>query len=245
MGRRLPVSQQLRIPWPQALRMALLPRELTSLELIVRSHSYELSPWTRKSSPDPSWYLASEFQDKLYCRAVSLPEREPSIPSHHEFWHQHRPQDILLAFQLRYSDKNDASTWMWQFTYSFPTQNADKVIAMTHEQWLNMLREGSEKWIDPWKSALKWLPDGTEIPADKVNLWNNITRWDNHEGRVTLAGDAAHAMPPCKSKFLLNLSPKNWHQQIADKVSTTQYRMQQTMLLLWRRSGTGKIRRRL
>jgi 2-polyprenyl-6-methoxyphenol hydroxylase-like FAD-dependent oxidoreductase len=110
------------------------------------------------------------------------------------------PKTFFLLSDLDIPDKNDASTWMWQFTCSFPTQAADKVIAMRHKQRLNMLREGSEKWIDPWKSALKWLPNGTEIPADKVNTWKNITGWDNHGGRITLAGDVAHAMPPCESR---------------------------------------------
>ncbi len=90
------------------------------------------------------------------------------------------PKTFFLLSNLDICDQNDASTWMWQFTYSFPTQNADEVIAMTHEQRLGMLREGSEEWIDPWKSALKWLKDGTEIPADKFNLWENVTGWDNH-----------------------------------------------------------------
>ncbi|KAE9381273.1 hypothetical protein N431DRAFT_457875 [Stipitochalara longipes BDJ] len=88
------------------------------------------------------------------------------------------PKIFFLLSTLDIPDRNDASTWMWQFTYSFPTQNA--------------------------MNALKWLKDGTEIPADNVYLWKNITGWDNHEGLVTLAGDAAHAMPPYRGQSVNN-----------------------------------------
>lgn len=32
----------------------------------------------------------------------------------------------------------------------------------------------------------------------KFHYWGNITPWDNYAGKVTLAGDAAHPMVPCK-----------------------------------------------
>jgi len=95
-------------------------------------------------------------------------------------------------------------TWIFQFTYSSTTENAMEVMAVTHEQRLNMIRGRSKFWLDPWKSALEWLQDGTEVPTDKIYLWKHIMGWDNYGGRVTLAGDAAHATPPCESFNFLN-----------------------------------------
>lgn len=46
---------------------------------------------------------------------------------------------------------------------------------------------------EPRRSILKWLPDNQEVPFDPIKLWEP-TPWDNHGGRITLAGDAAHAI---------------------------------------------------
>jgi len=43
---------------------------------------------------------------------------------------------------------------------------------------------------------VRWLVD-TQIPAGACTYWH-IVPWDNHGGRVTLAGDAAHAITPRK-----------------------------------------------
>jgi 2-polyprenyl-6-methoxyphenol hydroxylase-like FAD-dependent oxidoreductase len=40
-----------------------------------------------------------------------------------------------------------------------------------------------------------WMPDDTKIAYDKMAYWVPIP-WDNHDGRVALAGDAAHPMTP-------------------------------------------------
>ena len=77
---------------------------------------------------------------------------------------------FFLLSVLDVPDRNDTSTWIFQFTYSSTTENAMEVMAMTHEQRLNMIRGKSKFWLDPWKSALEWLQDGTEVPTDKIYL---------------------------------------------------------------------------
>jgi hypothetical protein len=39
------------------------------------------------------------------------------------------------------------------------------------------------------------MPDDTKITYNNIAYWVPVP-WYNHEGRATLAGDAAHPMPP-------------------------------------------------
>lgn len=49
------------------------------------------------------------------------------------------------------------------------------------------------EFTDPWHSAVAWIPDGTPIRRNRVSYWEPVP-WDNCQGRISLAGDAAHPM---------------------------------------------------
>lgn len=53
--------------------------------------------------------------------------------------------------------------------------------------------ENSEKMAEPFRSALLSLPDDAVIWCERLSQWPTIG-WDNKQGSVTLAGDAAHPM---------------------------------------------------
>ena len=48
-------------------------------------------------------------------------------------------------------------------------------------------------WAEPYKSAIEWVPEHTPVLKDQLKIWKTIP-WGSRGGRVTLAGDAAHAM---------------------------------------------------
>ena len=55
----------------------------------------------------------------------------------------------------------------------------------------------AETYADPWKSAYAWLPDDHPVWYFGFTDWDPGAldhRWDNQDGRMTLAGDAAHVM---------------------------------------------------
>lgn len=60
---------------------------------------------------------------------------------------------------------------------------------------LAQVKQKASTMCEPFRSAVMWMPDNTKITYDKMAYWVPIP-WDNHDGRVTLAGDAAHPMTP-------------------------------------------------
>lgn len=90
-------------------------------------------------------------------------------------------------------DENDPSTWTFQFLSTWPLKNVadyDNESDRVKRLKAHVERDG---WAEPYKSAIEWIPDDTRIRKDELKIWKTV-KWDNQGGRVTLCGDAAHAM---------------------------------------------------
>ena len=62
------------------------------------------------------------------------------------------------------------------------------------------LKQMTAKIVDSFKSAIQWIPEETPMPLTRLYSWEPIP-WNNHDGKITLAGDAAHAMTFRKHKL--------------------------------------------
>lgn len=49
--------------------------------------------------------------------------------------------------------------------------------------------------FQPFRTAILAIPDDTQVPYTPVNYWI-AQPWDTQGGLVSIAGDAAHPMPP-------------------------------------------------
>lgn len=73
--------------------------------------------------------------------------------------------------------------------------------SLGYKERLALIKERAAGLGEPARSAFMWLPDATEVHKADISYW--ITQpWDNRGGRISLIGDAAHPMPPCKSSTI-------------------------------------------
>jgi 2-polyprenyl-6-methoxyphenol hydroxylase-like FAD-dependent oxidoreductase len=99
-------------------------------------------------------------------------------------------------------DATDAArpeTWTFFFYISYPssTEEQEATADWTDAQRLKQAKEMAKDFDDPWKSAYEWLSDDHPVWHMGMSDWDpgaENHRWNNHGGRVTLAGDAAHIM---------------------------------------------------
>ena len=102
------------------------------------------------------------------------------------------PKSMYIGlFLLDKPDLERPETWIFYILASWPiTTKEDE--ENTGDR-LQRLRDRMDDWAEPFKSAVAWVPDGTEIKPDQLKIWIP-SEWDNRGGQVTIAGDAAHAM---------------------------------------------------
>jgi 2-polyprenyl-6-methoxyphenol hydroxylase-like FAD-dependent oxidoreductase len=83
-------------------------------------------------------------------------------------------------------DPNDPATW------SFQLQTTGHKVQEDVTSLAN-LKAKAATFGEPFRSANLWIPEGTPVFENKLSYWVPIP-WDDHNGRITLAGDAAHPM---------------------------------------------------
>jgi 2-polyprenyl-6-methoxyphenol hydroxylase-like FAD-dependent oxidoreductase len=96
-------------------------------------------------------------------------------------------------------DVNDPENWIMNHYISWPYSHAEqeKSKDWSNEMRLKQVKGFAERFADPFRSAFAWLKDDHPVWYAPLTEWDPSLpgyRWDNHGGRVTLAGDAAHPM---------------------------------------------------
>ena len=94
-------------------------------------------------------------------------------------------------------------TWVFHLAMAW-LGNPDH--SLSYKERLAMIKERAEELGEPARSAFTWIPEDTPVHKADISYWITQT-WNNHGGRMTLVGDAAHPMPPCESNVFNHLAP--------------------------------------
>jgi hypothetical protein len=85
-------------------------------------------------------------------------------------------------------------TWIFHLAMAWL---GDPDHTLTYQERLAMIKERAKEMAEPARSAFTWIPDDVLVHRADISYWISKP-WDNRGGRMTLVGDAAHPMPPCK-----------------------------------------------
>ncbi|KAI1138730.1 FAD/NAD(P)-binding domain-containing protein [Hypoxylon sp. FL0543] len=144
--------------------------------------------------------LAATFVTASFPRDVALRLRGKVHPIINGFIH---PDDMMGMFSvLDAADKDHPENWDFAFYVSWPCsveeQVAEAAAGMGIKERLRQAKEKGKKFAEPLSTAFERIPDDLDRVYYVANgNWDPSLpehEWDNRNGRVTLVGDAAHAM---------------------------------------------------
>jgi 2-polyprenyl-6-methoxyphenol hydroxylase-like FAD-dependent oxidoreductase len=119
----------------------------------------------------------------------------------------------------------DTGAYLWYSTLSTPEVNGSTGEDEFYEGQLNMswivkspadevpisnaekiskMKEMAKSFEASLRKAVNDIPEDSEVLEIKLQDWPTL-EWPTHNGRVTLVGDAAHAMTMCKCATLLTI----------------------------------------
>lgn len=144
--------------------------------------------------------LAATFVTASFPREMALRLRGSVHPIINGFIH---PDNMMGMFAiLDAADKDHPENWQFAFYVSWPCsvdeQTAEAAAGMGVRERLRQAKEKAKTFADPVRSAFEYVPDDLDRVYYVANgNWDPSLpehEWDNRDGRVTLVGDAAHAM---------------------------------------------------
>ncbi len=94
------------------------------------------------------------------------------------------------------NDSKDKANWdtFWVRIWKGSEPNRKGQEALDH------IRATQARLCEPFQAPIDWTVDATSCTIDEMRYWVP-TAFNNYGGRVTLAGDAAHPMLPCKRRY--------------------------------------------
>jgi 2-polyprenyl-6-methoxyphenol hydroxylase-like FAD-dependent oxidoreductase len=107
---------------------------------------------------------------------------------------------VLETPQSNGTGGTDHEQYRAQFCVSWPYRDSRDEVGATDKERLINMKKKADGFVPFLRRAIDMIPDGTPVTEVKLADWECLD-WNNSNGLVTLAGDAAHAMTMCESRM--------------------------------------------
>jgi len=111
------------------------------------------------------------------------------------------PDGLFAFFGLQDApevDKPEGWTFFFYFSWNSPIeQQTREAKIMGNTERLAQVKKLATGYTEPWKSAFAWVAEDQPVWNVDMAVWDPSLpghAWNTENGRVTLAGDAAHPM---------------------------------------------------
>ncbi|KAL4899408.1 hypothetical protein BDW74DRAFT_163599 [Aspergillus multicolor] len=106
----------------------------------------------------------------------------------------HPETGVFFWFSILETPANNKSgLWRVQINLSWPVKTPEDEVPKTDEARLANMKKRATGFAPFLYDAIQRIPNGTPVLGINLADWECLS-WDNRDGRVTLASDAAHAM---------------------------------------------------
>lgn len=90
----------------------------------------------------------------------------------------------------------------WPYKAGFQGREEPLEVPSSNEQRIGLMKSFAQKWAEPFKEIVDAIPPSTEARSISLEDWPpGKGMWNNLDGRVTMVGDAVHAMTMCMYPF--------------------------------------------